>query len=135
MDFFGDLGKKISKTYNVAEEKANKVARETKLKFNISEMENNINEEYVKLGQKVYEKYLNKREDENALEYINEFKNIDKYKENIENAKNEIEEIKDKKKCLNCGVYFEKSFEYCPNCGTKYEKIYEAEIVKEDEKK
>ena len=49
MDFFEDLGKKLSKTYNVASEKTEKVARQAKLKINISDMKDKIVAYYANL--------------------------------------------------------------------------------------
>lgn len=134
MDFFEDLGRKLSKTYNVASEKTEKVARQAKLKINISDMKDKIQEEYAKIGEKIFEKYLDHRDDDVALGFIEEFKAIDKYKEKIKSAEKEILNLKDLKKCAKCGEQFEDKFEYCPKCGAKYEEIvYETEIVKEEE--
>ena len=59
MDFFENLGKKLSKTYDAAADKTEKVTRHAKLKINISDMKSQIQDEYAKIGEKVYEKYLN----------------------------------------------------------------------------
>ena len=134
MDFFEDLGKKLSKTYNAASEKTEKVARQAKLKMNISDMKEKIQEEYAKIGEKIFEKYLDHRDDDVALGFIEEFKAIDKYMEKIKSAEKEILDLKDLKKCANCGGQFEDKFEFCPNCGAIYEEtVYETEIVKEEE--
>lgn len=135
MDFFEDLGRKLSKTYNAASEKTEKVARQAKLKINISDMKDKIQEEYVKIGEKIFEKYLEHRDDDVALEFIEEFKAIDKCKEKIKSAEREILDLKDLKKCAKCGEQFEDKFEFCPKCGAKYEEIvFETEIVNEEEK-
>lgn len=134
MDFFEDLGKKISKTYNAASEKTGKLAKEAKLKVNISDSLEQIEKLYTQIGQKFYAKYMDHREDEIAMEFIQEFKDIDKYKEAIAKAEKEILELKDLKQCSNCKARFEEKYEYCPKCGTKYqETVYETEIVKEEE--
>lgn len=134
MDFFEGLGKKLSKTYNVASEKAEKVTKQAKLKMNISEYQSKVDEVYLGIGKEFYEKYLEHRDNEVALEFIKEFKTIDNYKEKINLAEKEILELKELKICKKCGVQYENKFEYCPKCGTKYEEIvYETEIVKKEE--
>ena len=142
MDFFDKLGKKVSETYNVASEKTSKLAKEAKLKITISEEKEKIESEYKKIGEKLYEKYLNNRDDEVALAFIEEFKNIDVAKENIKKSEDEILDLKDRKKCAKCGNSFDDKFEFCPSCGTKAEKeekeepqVFEAEIVNEEENK
>ena len=80
MDFFENLGNKLSKTYNAASEKTGKIAREAKLKINISDTQSKIDEVYVEIGREIYEKYINHRDEEVALMFIEEFK---KYIDNI----------------------------------------------------
>ena len=134
MDFFENLGKKLSKTYDVAADKTEKVTRHAKLKISISDMKDKIQEEYAKIGEKVYIKYLDHRDDDVALGFIDEFKAVDKYNEKIKSAEKEILELKDLKKCAKCGEQFEDKFEYCPKCGAKYgEVVYETEIVNKEE--
>lgn len=134
MDFFDKLGKKVSETYNVASEKTSKLAKEAKLKIAISETEEKVEEEYKKIGKAVYEKYVNNRDEEVALGFIEEFKNIDQYEESIKKAKKEILDLKDKKKCEKCGTEYETKFDFCPSCGAKNVKeILEAEIVNDEE--
>lgn len=119
MDFFEDLGNKITQTYNAASEKTGKIAKEAKLKSNIADANGKINEEYKKIGKKIYEEYLNRREEETVAGLIEEFKEIDKNKEEIAKAEDEILALKDRRKCINCGTEFETKYEYCPKCGTK----------------
>lgn len=134
MDFFEDLGKKLSQTYNAASEKTEKVARQAKLKINISDMKDKIQAEYARIGEKLFEKYLEHRDDDVALDFIEEFKTIDKYKEKINSAEKEILALKDLKKCAKCGAQFEDKFEYCPKCGAKHDEIvYETETEKKEE--
>lgn len=136
MDFFDKLGKKISEGYNAAAEKTKEVANETKLKFAISDCKEKINKEYKQIGEKVYEMFLNDRDNETALKLINEFKAIDGLKEDIKRNEYQILETNKKKKCDNCGEEISIDAEYCPKCGTANKKqethVFEAEIVNED---
>lgn len=121
MDFFDKLGKKVSDTYNSASEKTSKLARETKLKLSIAEEKDNEKQFYEKLGQEFYKKYLDKRDSEVALEFIENFMQIDKVREKIKNYEDEINSIKGLKTCPKCGESFDVNYEFCPKCGYKHE--------------
>ncbi len=137
MDFLNKLGKKFSETYNIASEKTTKLAKETKLKIKIADTRENMKMEYMKIGEAIYKKYLNNRDDNIALQFITEFKAIDKAMESIKNAESEILYLKNRKKCSKCGEEFEEEFEFCPNCGSKNQvddiKVFDAEIVNPEE--
>ena len=137
MDFFDKLGKKVSETYNAASEKTANFAKETKLRMEISENKDKIDEEYKKIGKKLYEKYLNRRDEELVMWFIDEFKNVDMLTEAIKNRQNEILDLTDKKKCANCGETYEGKFEYCPKCGAQNAsanpEVMEGEILDNNE--
>ena len=137
MDFFDKLGKKISDGYNAAAEKTKEVASETKLKFSIADCNDKMKDEYVKIGEKVYDLLLNHREEELAMRLIEEFKTIDALKESVKNYKNELMAINHKKRCSNCGEEFDENANHCPKCGTvcavEEPKVFEAEIVNKDD--
>lgn len=139
MDFFDKLGKKMTEGYNAAAEKTKEVAKETKLKFAISDCKEKINEEYRKIGESVYELLLNNRDNEIALKLINEFKTVDSLKENIKNYEDEMLEVNGKKKCINCGEEIDINSEFCPKCGSANKKeepqVFEGEIVDDGEQK
>lgn len=119
MDFFDKLGKKVSDTYNSASEKTSKLARETKLRMLISENKNNQKQLFEKLGQEFYKRFLDKRDSDVAIEFIEEFKEIDKIDMSIKNYENEILTLKGLRNCPKCGEPFNIDFEFCPKCGYK----------------
>ena len=119
MDFFDKIGKKVTETYNVASEKTGKLAKEAKLKIEISDNERLIKDTYVKIGERIYTEYLNKRDNDVALQFISEFKEVDGLKEDIKLANQTILELNDKIKCKKCNTEFESKFDYCPSCGEK----------------
>ena len=137
MDFFDKLGKKVTEGYNVAAEKTKEIAREAKLKISISESKEKIDNEYKKIGKTIYEKFLEKRDEDIAISLIEEFKTIDRLNEDIKNAENEILGLKDMKKCEQCGSEIDENAEFCAKCGNKFPKeekqVFEAEIVKEED--
>ncbi len=90
MDFFDKISQKVSEGYNAAAEKTKEVAKEAKLRMTISDCKSKIDEEYKKIGKSIYEKFIEKREDEVAMGLIEEFKNIDSLNETIKNSEAEI---------------------------------------------
>ena len=114
------------------------MARETKLKFSISECKEKINDKYKEIGEKVYEILLNNRDNDVSLKLINEFKEIDNLKENIKNYEAQILEVNNKMKCSNCGAEIDINSDFCPKCGESNKKeepqIFEGEIVNENNK-
>lgn len=121
MDFFDKLGKKVSDTYNSASEKTGKLARETKLRMMISETRENQKQLFENLGQEFYKKFLNRRDEEVAIGFIEGFKEIDKSEEVIKDYENEILTLKGLQNCPKCGEPFNINFDFCPKCGYKHE--------------
>lgn len=130
MDFFDKLGEKVSKTYNAASEKTANFAKETKLRMEISENKSKIEEQYKIIGEKFYASFINRREEDIVLRYIDEFKTVDQLKEQIKEKENEILSLKDKKKCAKCGEEYDVNSDHCPKCGEKENKeVLEGEVI------
>lgn len=121
MDIFNKLGKKASETYKYTAEKTGKIAKETKLKFLISENRSKIDDLYKDIGKKVYEKHIREEDIDMKEELYNFCSNIDEHAQIIEDANNEILNLKDRKQCHKCAYEIEKDFHYCPNCGKEQE--------------
>ncbi len=118
MDFFDKLCKKASETYKVTAEKTTKIAKETKLKLEISNYKSNMEDLYKIVGKKIYQKYA--AQEEMQLEDIqDELNKLDTISEKIDIANKEIMSLKDKIKCPNCNYEMSEEYEYCPKCGTK----------------
>jgi hypothetical protein len=118
MDFFDKLSKKASDTYKVTAEKTTKIAKETKLKLEISNYKSNMEDLYKIVGKKIYQKYA--AQEEMQLEDIqDELNKLDTISEKIDIANKEIMSLKDKIKCQNCNYEMSEEYEYCPKCGTK----------------
>ena len=56
---------------------------------------------------------------DNFIEFIEEFKEIDKIDMSIKNYENEILTLKGLRNCPKCGEPFNIDFEFCPKCGYK----------------
>ena len=118
MDFFDKLGKKASEAYKITADKTGKIAKETKIKFKMSELKSQIEELYEEIGKKVYESHVRgKAIEKNEIE--EECVKIDVLAGEIEDLQNETLDLKDKKQCTNCFFEIDKEDKYCRNCGLK----------------
>lgn len=131
MDFFDKLGKKASEAYKVTADKTGKIAKETKLKFKISELKSKIEEIYEEIGKKVYEKHVAKEEISIEKDLAEQCNNIDQMSSEIEKLLQECLELKDKKQCPECFKEIDKNMKFCPECGAKQEteQVKEPEII------
>ena len=139
MDFFDKLGKKATEAYKITADKTGKIAKETKLKFKMSELKSQIEEIYEEIGKKVYEKHIREEEICIKKDLEEECTKIDILASEIEDLQNQTLSLKDKKQCQNCYTEIDKEDKYCKNCGAKQddikeEKIEEIEDVEEVEK-
>ncbi len=130
MDFLDKIGEKVSKTYNAASEKTANFAKETKLRMEISEHKDRIEEQYQIIGEKFYTSFINRRDEDIVLRYIDEFKTVDQLKEQIKEKENEILGLNGKKRCPKCGETYDINSESCPKCGEKETKeVFEGEVI------
>ena len=138
MSFFNDLGKKTTET-------TAKIATEAKLKIEIAENKERINNLYIELGRKVYENHV-REENLNIHEFISDdCSKIDEISKQIENARKEILVLNNKKMCKKCYAEIETEYIFCPQCGEKQkeektvleraeERLEEANISSENER-
>ena len=131
MDFFDKIGKKASEAYKVTADKTGKIAKETKLKFKISELKSKIEDIYEEIGKKVYEKHVQKEDISITDDLAEQCKKIDEMSSEIESLLQECLELKDKKQCPKCFKEIDKNMKFCPECGAKQEEeeVKEPEIV------
>ena len=122
MEFFDKLGKKASEAYKFTADKTGKLAKETKLKFKMSELKSQIEDLYVEIGKKVYEKHIREEDICIKKDLEEQCTKIDVLAQEIENLQNETLELKDKKQCPKCYKEVDKEDKYCKNCGEKLEK-------------
>ncbi len=122
MEFFDKLGKKASEAYKFTADKTGKLAKETKLKFKMSELKSQIEDLYVEIGKKVYEKHIREEEICIKKDLEEQCTKIDVLAQEIESLQNETLELKDKKQCPKCYKEVDKDDNYCKNCGEKLEK-------------
>ena len=119
MEFFDKLGKKASEAYKVTADKTGKLAKETKLKFRIGELRNQINDVYEEIGKKVYEKHVREEDICIKKDLEEQCTKIDVLSDEIDSLLKECLDLKDKKQCQQCYKEIDKDVKFCPNCGAK----------------
>ena len=122
MEFFDKLGKKASEAYKFTADKTGKLAKETKLKFRMSELKSQIEDLYVEIGKKVYEKHIREQDICIKKDLEEQCTKIDVLAQEIESLQNETLELRDKMQCPKCYKEIDKNDNYCKNCGKKLEK-------------
>lgn len=131
MELFEKIGDAASKTYKFTAEKTTKIAKETKMKMNISEYKRQIENIYREIGETVYEKFVTEQEINND-ELKEKCEEIGILTDKIVECKNEILKLKEKRQCKNCYEEIEITANYCPNCGFEQEDTIQNEIIKEE---
>jgi len=112
MGFFNDITKK---TIDITA----KITREAKLKIRINEDKSKIKELYEAIGKKIYENNVKKNKI-NIEQIIEEdCINLDKLSESIQEAREEILILNNKKMCKKCFAQIEANSKFCPECGDK----------------
>lgn len=138
MSFFNDLGKKTTET-------TAKIATEAKLKIEIAENKEKINDLYEELGRKIYENHV-REERLDIDEFISDdCSKIDALSKKIEEARKQILVLNNKKMCKKCFAEIEVNDMFCSKCGEKQtegktvlekaeDKLEDAYISQENEK-
>lgn len=130
MEIFEKIGDAASKTYKMTAEKTSKIAKETKIKMQISEHKKDIKDIYIEIGEAVYEKFV--RDEDLDLDALKQScEEIQVLTDKIVKCKDEILKLKEKKQCKNCYEEIEIAANYCPNCGFEQEN----EVAQEEENK
>lgn len=121
MEFFNKISEKASTAYKVTAAKTGKLAKEAKLKLKMSNLKSQINDIYLDIGAKIYEKHLLKEDINIKNDLEEECTKIDILTYQIEEILNECLELNNKKQCLKCFAKIDKDCKFCPECGTKQE--------------
>jgi len=134
MSFFNDLGKKISGAAEVAADKAKELAEITKLNYEISSTQKQIDNDYNEIGRQIFQ-----MEKDNPASPVAELcQKITAAQESIAALNAKIQQIKSdgqtstvpaaastapsdapaKRFCSNCGTEVSPEGKFCPGCGT-----------------
>ena len=114
---FEKIKRKLSKAAVKTKETSGTMVEIAKLKYKITEIKCNIDDNYKAIGKLVY----NASDDEDISAGISELR--EKITSLIE-AKNDMQsrcdELVNKKQCPECESRIEKDFDFCPKCGYKF---------------
>lgn len=119
MNIFDNITKRVAGTYKTAAKASGELLEETKLRILIVNEQSKVEDFYEKIGEKVYQMYEkgNLQDDQ----FIDECKEIDSIKQNINSMKNRIKELRNIKSCSHCCAEIDLTFQFCPKCGAKQE--------------
>ena len=134
MECYDKLGKKTSEANKTTVDKTGKLAKETKIKFKMSDLKSQINDIYQEIGKIVYEKHV-KKEEISMNELEEQCTKIDVLSDEIEDLQKQTLELRDKKLCTNCFKEIEKNAKFCPSCGAvqEEEEAKEVEVLEDVE--
>lgn len=115
-DFFGDLGKSISRYTKKAVDKTSTMVEGAKISAQISAEHREIDKLYQKIGENVYRKAVEKTIDldDDLNAFVDE---IRQRKEKTNSLKKDLADVRGQKVCPNCGELIPKEVAFCPKCG------------------
>lgn len=125
-NIMGKISRTAVDTYHSAVKATGKLAREVKLKTQMSENKRKIQEIYEDIGKTIYEKYILKEEISPEADLLIPCSRIDALADEIDNFRMELLKLKDLKQCPECHYEIYYDFHYCPNCGYVQEQSKEA---------
>lgn len=119
MEFINKLKEMGSETYKYTTEKTNKIAKETKLKMKINQNKSKIEDIYEEIGKAIYQNHIREQETDVKECVKNYCKQIDDLSDEIEKIREDLLNLKDKKKCDVCAKEMDIESKFCPQCGKK----------------
>ncbi|MGN0482076.1 MAG: zinc ribbon domain-containing protein [Lachnospiraceae bacterium] len=114
MDFFDSLGKKLASAGKDMADKTKELTGTARIKMDIKNKEDYIQQQFAKIGQQYYEAHQNDLQDEYTQMLIirNTYLEIEKLKKELLDVKGAVE-------CPNCHQLMDATASFCNNCGTK----------------
>lgn len=129
----GKFGESVERGAKTVSTNSKKFAEKTKVKREISDIENDINSDYITLGKALFEKIAN----EPDSEYAATINDIKEKNAKLDELKAALYALEDKMFCTNCGAQIKKEQLFCDKCGAKVvventAEYVEAEVVSEE---
>ncbi len=116
-NFFENVREKFSGAAKFAAQKSNELVGVTKIKFAISDAEEDIKKTMRDMGELLYQAYKNEDAPGEVLE--EKCKAIDIKYDEIEQLRRKLGEIKNMKVCSYCGKELERDATFCSKCGER----------------
>jgi len=115
-DFFGELGKSISKATQQAVDKTSVFIERTKITAQITGEQKEIDKLYQRIGEIVYRKV---RMGEMAAdpEIVPIIRDIDAHSSQVTTYKRNLADVRNMKICESCGSVIAMDVAFCPKCG------------------
>lgn len=115
-DFFGDLGKSITRATQRAAMRTGSLIESTKINAMITAETKSIEKLHLELGELVYERVMEEKitPDEEMQAIIEELKG---HLEKILNYRVELAEVRGMRVCPSCGEIIDPQVLFCPKCG------------------
>lgn len=128
------VGKTATDTYNTVADKSGKAIEDAKMKMEISDKEEEIQELYIEMGKTVYDAY--KSGDDVGEAFAKVCKKVDKKLAEIDEKKKIILYNKGYRVCEKCRETITLESVFCQNCGAKQKpvKLKKGKKEKEEEK-
>ena len=114
---FNDVKKVVSDTAHKVAQKSGEAVEYGKVKYKIYDIQNDINKIFTQIGQDVYEAHKGGAVYDDISQKCDI---IDEKKEEIEELQEKLAELKNSKKCTDCGRTTKKEDAFCPGCGVNY---------------
>ncbi|SKC82987.1 zinc ribbon domain-containing protein [Maledivibacter halophilus] len=128
------LFKDIKKGAAEASEKAKLMIEINKFKIQISQNQKEIDEEFRKIGETVFELFKEGNTEELPEGIIESCNACLSKQEKNKELELEIRKLKNEKNCPKCGNTVKLDVKYCPSCGNKLEVIEEENNLESQEK-
>ncbi len=116
-DFFGELGKSISRATRQAVDKTSVFVESTKISAQISSQHHEIEKLYQKIGETIYKK-VRTGEYEPDAEVMLIVEEIRKRQGQVTGMRKNLAEVRNMKVCPSCGELIQSDVAFCPKCGT-----------------
>ena len=115
-DFFGELGKSISRATQQAVDKTSVFIERTKISAQISGEQKEIDKLYQRIGEIVYRK-VKMGEMESNPEFAPIIHDIDAHTNQVTTYKKTLADVRKMKVCESCGSVIAMDVAFCPKCG------------------
>ena len=115
-DFFGELGKSISRATQQAVDKTSVFIERTKITAQISGEQKEIDKLYQVIGEIVYRK-VKTGEMNNDIDIAPIIHDIDTHSSQVTTYKRTLADVRNMKICENCGSVIAMDVAFCPKCG------------------